>query len=118
MTQDIGGLWDVPVLVAPMAGGPTTLELLAAGCDSGGFAFVAAAYRSVGQVEEDIRALRGLTAQPFGVNVFCPGPRNSEAEAVQRYVDELAPEAARSNWRRSTSAIPLPGSCGSERCAR
>ena len=92
MSQGIGGLWDVPVLVAPMAGGPTTPELVAAACDSGGFAFVAGAYRSAGQVEEDIRALRGLTSQPFGVNVFCPGPRTSEVEAVQRYVDELAPK--------------------------
>ena len=96
MTQGIGGgLWDVPVLVAPMAGGPTTPELVAAGCDSGGFAFVAGAYRSAGQVEADIRTVRGLTSQPVGVNVFCPGPRPAEVEAVQRYVDELAPEAAR-----------------------
>ena len=95
MTQGIGGLWDVPVLVAPMAGGPTTPQLVAAGCDSGGFAFVAGAYRSAAQVEEDIRALRGLTPRPFGVNVFCPGPHTADVEAVQRYVDELIPEAER-----------------------
>ena len=82
------------MLVAPMAGGPTTLELVAAGCDSGGLAFVAGAYRSAAQVEEDIRALRGLTLRPFGVNVFCPGPHTADVEVVQPQSSTGSPAAS------------------------
>ena len=35
---------SVPILVAPMAGGPSTPELAAAGSTAGGLGFVAAGY--------------------------------------------------------------------------
>lgn len=63
---------QVPVVVAPMAGGPSTPALVAAVCAAGGTGFLAAGYGSSEEVIEQIEQTRGLTDHPFGVNVFVP----------------------------------------------
>ena len=67
----------VPVIAAPMAGGPSTPELVAAVGGAGGFGFLAAGYRTPDQVAEQIAATRALTSEPFGVNLFVPGQRST-----------------------------------------
>ena len=68
---DIRGL-AVPVIVAPMAGGPSTPELAAAGTNAGGLGFVAAGHPSADALAERIVAARNLTTGPLGVNLFVP----------------------------------------------
>lgn len=63
-----------PVVLAPMAGGPSTTELAAAASGAGAFAFLAGAYLSPERLREDVAALRAATSDPFGVNVFAPSP--------------------------------------------
>src|SRR6185369_632184 len=63
-----------PIILAPMAGGPTTPELVAAVSEAGGLGFLAAGYLSADALAERIDAVRALTAKPFGVNLFVPGP--------------------------------------------
>lgn len=58
--------------VAPMAGGPSTPELVAAVSEAGGAGFLAGGYLSGDRLGEDIEALRSLTEVPFGVNLFVP----------------------------------------------
>lgn len=87
-------LADCPVIVAPMAGGPTTPLLVAAAATAGAFGFLAAGYKSAADVEHEVRALRALSERPFGVNVFTPGRPTADVTAVERYVRELAPDAA------------------------
>ncbi|MBO1754752.1 nitronate monooxygenase family protein [Allobranchiibius sp. CTAmp26] len=87
-----------PVAVAPMAGGPSTPELVAAVCAAGGTGFLAAGYRSPEDVLRQIERTRELTDRPFGVNVFVPAPLDerpgmSARQAVLRYGDRLAPLA-------------------------
>jgi nitronate monooxygenase len=84
----------LPIVQAPMAGGPSTVELAAAVSEAGGMGFLAAGYKSPSAVRDDIRALRAATSERFGVNVFVPGPPGDEA-AVRRYADELRAEAER-----------------------
>ncbi len=83
-----------PIVQAPMAGGPSTVELAAAVSGAGGLGFLAAGNRAPAAVRDDVRAARAATGGRFGVNVFVPGPPGDEA-AVRRYADELRPEAAR-----------------------
>ncbi|MDA0165580.1 nitronate monooxygenase [Solirubrobacter ginsenosidimutans] len=64
----------VPIVLAPMAGGPTTPELVAAVSEAGGLGFLAAGYLSADALAERIEAVRALTSRPFGVNLFVPGP--------------------------------------------
>jgi nitronate monooxygenase len=86
----------VPVVQAPMAGGPSTLALAAAVADAGGLGFVAAGYRSAEDVRADLLELRG---RAFGVNLFVPGaPGGVDAEAVARYVRSLGPGAGSPHW--------------------
>ncbi|MBO1768200.1 nitronate monooxygenase [Allobranchiibius sp. GilTou38] len=87
-----------PVVAAPMAGGPSTPELVAAVCAAGGTGFLAAGYRSPEDVTRQIERTRELTDRPFGVNVFVPAPPDeqpgsSAQQAVLRYGDRLAPLA-------------------------
>lgn len=82
------GLLDAlpaPIVAAPMAGGPSTPELVAAVGAAGGFGFLPAGYLSTSALAERIAAVRAATERPFGVNVFVPGPmRDSGVEAYRR----------------------------------
>jgi nitronate monooxygenase len=84
----------VPVIVAPMAGGPSTPQLAAAGTNAGGLGFVAAGYLTAETLAERITAARGFTSGPLGVNLFVPQPSTARALAVERYAVSLAGEAA------------------------
>jgi nitronate monooxygenase len=83
----------VPVVQAPMGGGPSTPELAAAVSGAGGVGFLAAGYRSAAELEEQIEAALGLTDR-FGVNLFTPGPA-ADPDAVAPYVEALGAEAER-----------------------
>lgn len=91
---DFRGL-AVPVIVAPMAGGPSTPELAAAGTNAGGLGFVAAGYLSADAFAERIVAARKLTTGPLGVNLFAPQPSAATREAIEKYAAALAPDAQR-----------------------
>ena len=62
-----------PILLAPLGGGPSTPELVAAVSAAGGAGFLGAAYRTPQQTREAIRRVRALTSRPFGVNLFTGG---------------------------------------------
>ena len=64
----------VPIVLAPLAGGPSTPELAAAVSEAGGLGFLAAGYLSADALGERIARTRELTRRPFGVNLFVPGP--------------------------------------------
>ena len=84
-----------PVSVAPMAGGPSTPELAAAGTDAGGLGFVAAGYLGVDAFADRLGAAMRLASGPIGANLFVPGPDTGSPETVERYAAQLAPDAER-----------------------
>jgi nitronate monooxygenase len=85
----------IPIVQAPLAGGPSTPALAAAVSAAGGLGFVAAGYRAPGAMAEDIAEVRAQTRAPFGVNVFAPGSGPARVEEAVRYREALAPEATR-----------------------
>ena len=85
----------VPVIVAPMAGGPSTPELAAAGTNAGGLGFVAAGYLTAEVFAARLAAARRLATGPIGANLFVPQPSAGTAAAIERYAAALAPEAER-----------------------
>ena len=85
----------VPVIVAPMAGGPSTPELAAAGTNAGGLGFVAAGYLTADALAERIIAARKLTTGPLGVNLFAPQPSAATPDGIEKYAAALAPDAER-----------------------
>jgi nitronate monooxygenase len=83
----------VPVVQAPMAGGPSTPELTAAVNRGGGLGFLAAGYLTVDRLSADLEAARALTEQPIGVNVFVGGGAAADPARVQAYAQRLAGDA-------------------------
>jgi nitronate monooxygenase len=86
---------SIPIVQAPMGGGPSTPALAAAVADAGGLGFLAAGYKSPDAVRADVAALRELTDRPFGVNVFAPPGPAADAAAVERFAEKLRAEADR-----------------------
>jgi nitronate monooxygenase len=94
MTFDLRDL-AVPVILAPMAGGPSTPELAAAASTAGGLGFIAAGYLTADALADRINVARTLTSGPIGVNLFVPQPSVANADAIARYAAALAAEADR-----------------------
>src|SRR5438309_1305673 len=67
-----------PIIGAPMGGGPTTPELVAAVSNAGGLGSLAAAYLTPEQIAAGIQSVRRLTGRPFAVNLFAGGYSNDE----------------------------------------
>jgi nitronate monooxygenase len=82
-----------PLVVAPMAGGPTTPALVIAAAEAGALGFLAAGYKSAAEMRTDIAAVRRATSDAFGVNVFVPGEPTLHPEALAAYVGRLGQEA-------------------------
>lgn len=83
-----------PVIVAPMAGGPTTTGLIAAAADAGAVGFVAAGYKTARAMRAEIDAVTAVTSEPYGVNVFVPGAPSADTGALASYLASIAPDAA------------------------
>jgi nitronate monooxygenase len=94
MAFDLGQL-DMPVVQAPMAGGPSTPALAAAVCEAGGLGFLAAGYKSAEAVAAGIEALRERTNKPFGVNIFVPSDDEIPSAPISAYEQSLQGEAER-----------------------
>jgi nitronate monooxygenase len=86
------GMWDneltrllnieYPIIQAPMAGGVTSPDLIAAVSNSGGLGMMGAGYMAPGQIREQIRQIRQLTDKPFGINLFVPTNYTIDREKI------------------------------------
>ena len=85
---------QIPVVAAPMAGGPSTPELVAAAASVGGLGFLAGGYKSSDLLAAQIAAVRSSTGV-FGVNLFAPASLPVDRAAFERYAAALAPVGAR-----------------------
>ena len=92
-----------PIIQAPMAGGATTAELVAAVSSAGALGSLGGAYLDPADLASAIRQIKTRTARPFGVNLFAPAPEPVLSEkqvqaalrATQNYRRELGlPEPA------------------------
>jgi nitronate monooxygenase len=73
----------VPIVAAPMAGGPGSPALVSAAAHAGGLGFLAAGYRTAETMAAQIGTVRGDRV-PFGVNLFAPHPLPVDAAAFRR----------------------------------
>lgn len=91
---------SIPVVLAPMGGGPSTPELVAAVSNAGGLGSLAAAYSNAERIQQDIAAIRKLTKGPFAVNLFSPQAQlplkdgvNAVSEFLRPYHERLSLKA-------------------------
>lgn len=82
-----------PIVLAPMAGGPATVELAVAVSQAGGLGSLAGALLAPDELRASIRALRAATPRPFAVNLFAPLPpaevNDVVVEDVRRSLDAI-----------------------------
>ena len=90
-----------PIIQAPMGGGPSTPELVAAVTNAGGLGSLAGAYLSPEQITQEIRHTRELTSKAFSVNLFAGGYQ-------ERDDSDAAPMMAHLRQIHSQLGIPPP----------
>lgn len=99
----------LPIVAAPMAGGPSTVELADAVIRAGGFAFLAGGNKtSRGLADEIVRlraSLTGMGTQSFGVNLFVPPVVDMDREEFQAYAERLRPEFERFGLEAPTEPV-------------
>lgn len=94
MSSALTDLCRYPIVQAPMAGGASCPQLVAAVAEAGGLGFLAAGYKTADGMYQEIKQVRGLTGQPFGVNLFMPQPNLADPGAVEVYRHQLAGESS------------------------
>lgn len=90
---------EIPIVQAPMAGGPSSPELVSAVSMAGGLGSLGGGYLSPEALEGQILSVKSKTDKPFCVNLFVtdPGEKNKEPGAeirkmLDKYADELGVE--------------------------
>jgi nitronate monooxygenase len=83
----------LPIVAAPMAGGPSTPALVAAVGEAGGLGVLGGAYLTPDALRAQIREVRRLTAAAFGVNLLLSEPVAVDADEVGVALALLAPYA-------------------------
>lgn len=74
-----------PLIVAPMAGGPSSPALVAASSAAGALGSIGAAYSSPPAIVEFAQAVRARTDCPFAINLFIQHPQPKiDAAALER----------------------------------
>jgi NAD(P)H-dependent flavin oxidoreductase YrpB (nitropropane dioxygenase family) len=82
----------LPVLAAPMAGGPSTPDFVIAAGRARSLGFLAAGYKTPELLAEQIGAVRAASL-PFGVNVFAPNPVPVDLARFRAYAEAVQADA-------------------------
>jgi nitronate monooxygenase len=88
-------LAEIPIVGAPLAGGPSTPALAAAVSEAGGIGFLAAGYKSAAAVQTELDELRTLTRRAFGLNLFYPVREEVDESAIAAYTERMRSEGER-----------------------
>jgi nitronate monooxygenase len=109
--MDLFSALDLPVVSAPMAGGPASPALVAAVAEAGGTGFLGAGYAPVDTLRDQVQQTRELTGRPFGVNLFVPSDARQESvgaalaayrELLQRAADQRGLSLPEAEWHDTT----------------
>jgi nitronate monooxygenase len=83
---------SIPLVAAPMSGGPTTPAMVSAATRAGGLGMLAAGYKTVEAVEAEVKAVRA-EGSPFGINLFAPNPLPVDPDRYRAYAATIQKEA-------------------------
>lgn len=85
---------SIPLVAAPMAGGPTTPAMVSAANRAGAFGMLAAGYKTVDAVEAELKQVRA-EGIPFGINLFAPNPLPVDPGKYRAYAAVVQRDADR-----------------------
>lgn len=95
-----------PIIQAPMAGGITTSALVAAVSNAGGLGMIGAGYLNPAQIREQIQEVKGMTKNPFGINLFVPEALMKDEAITANAYQGLQP--IREKLQITSSLPPIP----------
>ncbi|OQV18404.1 putative nitronate monooxygenase [Hypsibius exemplaris] len=78
-----------PIIQAPMAGGPSTPQLVAAVSNAGGLGSLGCGYLTPDGIRDEIRSTRKLTDKPFAVALFTPGKSDPPSPSIIQEASRL-----------------------------
>src|SRR5436190_8227552 len=82
---------SVPIIQAPMAGGPSSQELVAACSAAGALGSFGFAYTQPEDMKKQAAFVRSKTDRPFGINLFvAPLPDTISPDAQRAALDAVA----------------------------
>lgn len=90
-----------PLIQAPMAGGPTTPELVAAVSNAGGLGSLGAGYLTPEVLDSEIKKIKQITDKLFNINLFVPesekprNPSQNVMDKLEEFSKELDSDAPR-----------------------
>jgi len=93
---------EYPIVQAPMAGGPTTPDLVASVSNAGGLGSLGAGYLAPEQIRKAIREIKQRTDRPFGVNLFVSEQSSTPEDAIAAMNDYL------NRYRSKLGVAPFP----------
>lgn len=91
-----------PLILAPLAGGPSTPELVAAVSNAGALGSLGLAYETPEQIHNLVQKTKALTDRPFAVNLF------ASAEGITVRKEDLESAIRSSKAYRKELEIPDP----------
>jgi len=96
MPTDLLGLLgsSMPVIAAPMAGGPTTPAMVLAASQAGSAGFLAGGYKTADELATQVAEVRGQVGT-YGVNLFAPNQVFVDPAEYAAYRELLLPLAER-----------------------
>lgn len=95
-----------PIIQAPMAGGATTPELIAAASNAGGLGSLGAGYMAPDDIRCAIKKIRELTSSPFSVNLFIPQEHEASQEQMQNACNDI--QQCSKELGQKTKPVPAP----------
>ena len=75
---------DIPLVQAPMAGGPTTPELVAAVGNAGGLGSLGASFMSGKAIADACDKIKARTNKAYNVNLFVPEDHKPETAVLRK----------------------------------
>lgn len=98
----------LPVIKAPMAGGPSSPDLVAAVSNSGGLGSIGGGYLAPDILEKQICEVKSQTNKPFGVNLFITDPDKEITKPGKNISDMLKNYAAELGVEITGEVAPFP----------
>jgi nitronate monooxygenase len=93
--RGVAGLFETPIVGAPLGGGPSTPALAAAVSEAGGLGFIAAGYKTAAAVQAELDELKTLTSKCVGINLFYPLRERVDEPAIEAYAGRMQREGER-----------------------
>jgi nitronate monooxygenase len=100
LTERLG--LSLPIIQAPMAGGPTTPELVAAVGNAGGLGSLGASFMSGKAIADACDKIKARSNKAYAVNLFVPEDHRPDAAALRRA------SAALDGYRAEVGLTPPP----------